>query len=117
MNRETAVAIIAGFGWLFFIVMLWVNGGLARKIMRQKERIKELEKPKEPEKPKKPSRVLVRTKEPRNEVVYGSRFGYRRDGGLEITDVEGLICASFGAGKWISAIVESEPKTPKQETT
>lgn len=81
--------------------------------------VRELEKPKEPEKPKKPSRVVVRTKESRNEVVYGSRFGYRRDGGLEITDVEGLICASFGAGKWISAIVESEPSTtpaaPKPE--
>lgn len=109
MNRETAVAIVAGLGWFFFIGMLWVNGGLARKIMRQNARIKELEKPKEPEKL---SRIRIRVKEQRSEIVYGSRFSFHPDGTFEIADHEGLICAAFGAGKWISAIVESEPTTP-----
>lgn len=47
-------------------------------------------------------------KEQHSEIVLGSRFLFRPDGTFEITDHEGLICAAFGAGKWISAVVESD---------
>lgn len=117
MNRETAVAIIAGFGWLCFIVALWVNGGLMRKIMKQNARIKELEKPKDPEEPKKPSRVEVQLVEGKKEVLMGWRFHYPKDGRLLITDDKDLVGAVFAPGKWISAIVRDEAPAPKAKET
>ena len=67
-----------------------------------------------PEPKKKPGRIEVYAFDGTRRFIYGCTIAYPEDGSLRIKDSDGLLCAAFAKGGWMSAVVVEEKQKEKK---